>query len=63
MRTEFYFVRHAKPNLDNHDDMTRELDEKGMIDRALVTKFLEDKQIEVVLSSPFKRAIDTNWIC
>ena len=57
--TTIYFVRHAEPNYDNHDDMTRELSEKGLKDRALVTAFLQDKQIDAVLSSPFKRAVDT----
>lgn len=57
--TNVYFVRHAEPNYDNHDDMTRELSAKGLKDRTLVTEFLLDKQIDAVLSSPFKRAIDT----
>ncbi len=59
MRTNVYFIRHAEPNYDNHDDMTRELSEKGLKDRTLVTEFLRDKQIDAVLSSPFKRAVDT----
>ena len=59
MRTNVYFIRHAEPNYDNHDDMTRELSEKGLKDRVLVTEFLKDKQIDAVLSSPFKRAVDT----
>ena len=57
--TVIYFVRHAEPNYDNHDDQTRELSEKGLIDRRLVTKFVADKEIDVVLSSPYKRAVDT----
>ena len=57
--TTVYFVRHAEPNYDNHDDMSRELSNRGLQDRKLVTEFLLDKQIDVVLSSPFKRAIDT----
>ena len=57
--TNVYFIRHAEPNYDNHDDMTRELSEKGLKDRSLVTAFLQDKQIDAVLSSPFKRAVDT----
>lgn len=57
--TNVYFVRHAEPNYDNHDDMTRELSEKGLKDRTLVTEFLLDKQIDAVLSSPFMRAVDT----
>ena len=57
--TKVYFVRHAEPNYNNHYDFLRELTSKGMEDRKLVTKFLEDKHIDVVLSSPYKRAVDT----
>ena len=57
--TTIYFIRHAEPNYENHDDMTRELSAKGLKDRKLVTGFLADKQIDVVVSSPYKRAIDT----
>ena len=57
--TNIYFVRHAEPNYNNHDDLTRELSPKGMMDRALVTEFLTDKQVDIVLSSPYKRAADT----
>lgn len=59
MTTTVYFVRHAEPNYNNYDDKSRELSNKGLQDRKLVTKFLEDKHIDVVLSSPYKRAIDT----
>lgn len=58
-RTIFYFIRHAQPNYNNHDDMTRELNEKGICDRVLVTKFLSNEKIDVILSSPYKRSIDT----
>ena len=57
--TEVYFVRHAQPDFKNHDDATRALTEKGMRDRTLATKFLTDKNITAVLSSPYKRAVDT----
>lgn len=57
--TRVYFVRHAEPNYSNHDDALRELSPKGMRDRKLVTEFLKDKKIDVVISSPYKRAIDT----
>ena len=57
--TTVYFVRHAEPNYENHDDMTRVLSEKGLRDRRLVTAFLMDKDIDAVLSSPYKRAVDT----
>ena len=57
--TNVYFVRPAQPNYENHDDLTRELTEKGLQDRKLVTEFLRDKEIHAVLSSPFKRSVDT----
>lgn len=54
-----YFVRHAQPNLENHEDALRELTPKGQADTALVTAFLEDKNVGLVLSSPYRRAVDT----
>ena len=57
--TTVYFVRHCEPNYENHDDLTRELTLKGLEDRNLVTNYFADKSIDVVLSSPYKRAIDT----
>lgn len=57
--TAVYFVRHAKPNFNNHNDLTRELCEEGLKDRKLVTEFLWDKEIDAIFSSPYKRAIDT----
>ena len=57
--TKVYFIRHAEPNYNNHNDVLRELTPKGMEDRKLITQFLSDKQIDVVISSPYKRAIDT----
>lgn len=57
--TTVYFVRHAQPNYDNHDDLTRELTEKGLADRMKVVDLLGNLPIDAVLSSPFKRAVDT----
>ncbi|MFT4143382.1 MAG: histidine phosphatase family protein [Mobilitalea sp.] len=57
--TTIYFVRHAEPDFKNHDDLTRALTEKGKRDIALVNAYLEDKHIDVVLSSPYRRAIET----
>ena len=57
--TDIYFVRHAEPDYSNHNDMERPLTEKGLSDRRLVTEFLADKNINAVLSSPYKRAVDT----
>ena len=57
--TTVYFIRHAQADNANRDDRNRPLTEKGMNDRALVTAFLQDKKINAVFSSPFKRAVDT----
>ena len=57
--TTVYFVRHAQPNYDNHDDLTRELTEQGLQDRLKVVELLRDTPIHAVLSSPYKRAVDT----
>ena len=59
MITTVFFVRHAEPDCRNHDDFSRELSAKGLKDRKLVTEFLSDKSIDIVLSSPFRRAVDT----
>jgi len=57
--TTVYFIRHAEADNTNHDGRNRPLTEKGLTDRKLVTEFLQDKNIDAVLSSPFKRAVDT----
>ena len=57
--TTVYFIRHAESDNTYRDGRTRPLTEKGLFDRRLVTEFLQDKDIGVVISSPFKRAVDT----
>lgn len=57
--TNVYFVRHAEPDFNIHDDTKRPLTEKGKTDAKLVSMYLRDKEIHEVLSSPFLRAIDT----
>ena len=57
--TVIYFVRHAEPNYVNRDDKSRELTSKGLADRLFVTRYLENKEIDIVMSSPYKRALDT----
>lgn len=57
--TTIYFVRHAEPNYQNHEDAARELSEKGLRDRQLVTIFFRNIHIDEILSSPYKRAMDT----
>ena len=57
--TRLYFVRHAQSDTGVRDEMRRGLTEKGMRDRALVTEFLAGRDISAVLSSPYRRAVDT----
>jgi len=57
--TTVYFIRHAQADNFIRDGRVRPLTAKGMHDRALVTAFLRDKGIDAVLSSPFRRAVDT----
>lgn len=57
--TKIYFIRHAEADNAVRNGRIRPLTEKGVADRKLVIEFLQDKKIDVVLSSPFKRAVDT----
>ena len=57
--TTIYFIRHAQSDSNVREDAIRPLTEKGLNDCALVTEFLRDKKIDAVLSSPYKRAVDT----
>ena len=57
--TKVYFVRHAESDFNVLDDRARPLTMKGVVDSALVTDFLQDKKIDVIFSSPYRRSIDT----
>lgn len=59
MQTEIYFVRHAEPDLQNHNDRLRELTAKGEEGARKVAQFLRDKEIDTVFSSPYRRAVQT----
>ena len=57
--TIVYFVRHCKPDGKNLDDRTRPLTEEGLEDSVKVMEFLKDKDIDVFISSPYRRSFDT----
>jgi 2,3-bisphosphoglycerate-dependent phosphoglycerate mutase len=59
MKTNIYFVRHAEPDFLIKDDLIRPLSDKGLADTKKVTVSLLDKNISVIYSSTFKRAVDT----
>ncbi|TFE01522.1 histidine phosphatase family protein [Jeotgalibacillus salarius] len=56
--TNIYLVRHAH-SVYTTDEHSRPLSEKGLGDAAEVTKILKSENIHVVISSPYKRAIQT----
>ncbi|GAA0054142.1 UNVERIFIED_CONTAM: histidine phosphatase family protein [Streptococcus canis] len=59
MTTTFYFIRHAEPNDDNHDDVTRELTEKGIVASQALIEAFASIPIDKCYSSPYKRSVDT----
>lgn len=56
--TNIYFVRHAH-SVYTPEELTRPLSEVGRKDSQRITKILEGKNIDYILSSPYKRAIQT----
>jgi len=61
--TSVFFVRHAQPDSSWRDDRTRPLTALGLEERTKVTELLLKKQIDVFISSPYKRSVDTISEC
>ncbi|MBP1040701.1 histidine phosphatase family protein [Vagococcus sp. BWB3-3] len=59
--TTIYFVRHAQPDFTVHDDATRPLSNQGKEDCQKLIAFFHQIPIDLMFSSPFKRAYDTIW--
>ena len=57
--THVYFVRHAEPDFSVHDDATRPLTEKGEASSVKLVDHFVGVDIDVFVSSPYKRAVDT----
>ena len=57
--TKIIFVRHAQSLHPYSDDRTRPLTQEGMNDRSIVLDTLKDRRIDIFLSSPYQRSIDT----
>ena len=57
--TTIYFVRHAEPNYENHDEVLRELSPKGLQSSKELVNSFATIQIDAFYSSPYLRAIDT----
>jgi 2,3-bisphosphoglycerate-dependent phosphoglycerate mutase len=58
MITNIYFVRHANSSY-TPEELNRPLSEKGIKDAQKVTELLSHENITKVISSPYKRAIQT----
>lgn len=58
MQTNIYFVRHAHSTY-TPDELRRPLSEQGFIDANSVTEVLKTESIDHVISSPYKRAMQT----
>lgn len=61
--SNIYFVRHAQPNFNNHDEVNRELSDKGLKDREKIVNFFSNIKIDKIYFSPYKRTIDTIKLC
>ena len=57
--TNVYFIRHAESDYSIRESRIRPLTEKGVSDCSLITEFLSNKDIDIVLSSSYKRTMDT----
>lgn len=58
MITNIYFVRHAH-SVYTPEELKRPLSERGVKDAERVTEILSKEKINRVISSPYKRAIET----
>lgn len=58
MLTNLYFVRHAHSTY-TPDEFKRPLSEKGQADAEKITRILKKENIDYVISSPYKRAVQT----
>lgn len=57
--TSIYFVRHAQSDRTFQQEQSRPLTAEGVSDSEKITEVLKDKGITRILSSPYKRALQT----
>lgn len=57
--TRVYFVRHAQSDSRVREGRIRPLTDEGLRDSKAVTWALQDKGIDFIASSPYKRSMDT----
>ena len=56
--TNLYFIRHAHSTY-TPDELGRPLSEQGFTDAERISQILEKENIDTVISSPYKRAVQT----
>jgi len=56
--TNLYFVRHAHSTF-TPDELGRPLSNKGLADAERITNILQNENIDMIISSPYKRAVQT----
>lgn len=56
---KIYLVRHCEPCSRDYDDTERRLTEKGYKDTEKVKKFFDGKNVDLIFSSPYTRALET----
>lgn len=59
METTIYFVRHAQRDFSIKEDRISPLSDKGKKDSEAVREYLKDKEIDILYSSPYLRAVET----
>ena len=59
VNTTIYMIRHAKSPFAVGQELTRELSTQGLIDAKKVADIMDNKKIDLIVSSPYKRAIQT----
>ena len=59
MRTYIYFIRHTESPNNFSDEKNRKISEKGKIDAEKLANILKNENIDLVVSSSYKRAIET----
>ncbi|MNI41138.1 bifunctional RNase H/acid phosphatase [compost metagenome] len=57
MKTIIYMVRHAESPYNEGNERTRGLTQKGKLDVEKVTEILKAEGIDIIISSPYTRAI------
>ena len=59
MNTTIYMIRHTKSLFIFGQERMRELSQQGIIDAKKVTEIMNDKQVDLIVSSPYVMSIQT----